>query len=73
MREFSTILGSCIVSRIAQSFFTSEQQCLGVKVDSCMVGVVLEVQALAAAWPLGQSLAQWLELQKHHNTDTGFC
>ena len=28
----STILGSCIASRIAQSFFASKQQCLGVKV-----------------------------------------
>ena len=49
MREFSAILGSCVASRIAQSFFTSEQQCLGVEVDSCVAGVVLEVQALAAA------------------------
>ena len=47
MREFSTIPGPCVVSRIFHSFFTSEQQCLGVKVDSIVVGVVLDVQALA--------------------------
>ena len=34
---------------------------MGVEVDSCMAGVVLEAQALAAAWPLGQSVARWPE------------
>ena len=57
MREFSTILGSCVVLRIAHSFFTSEQQCLGVKVDSIVAGVVLDVWALAAAVALLQSAA----------------
>ena len=55
MREFSTILGSCIVLRIAQSFFTSEQQCL--EVDSIVAGVVLDVWAFAAAVALLQSAA----------------
>ena len=57
MREFNAILGSCIVSRIAHSFFTSEQQCLGVEVDSVVAGVVLDVQALAATAALLQSAA----------------
>ena len=55
MREFSAILGSCIVSRIAQYFFASKQQCL--EVDSIVVGVVLDVQAFAAAAALLQLAA----------------
>ena len=54
MKEFSTILGSCIVSRIAQSFFTSEQ-CL--EVDSVVAGVVLDAWAFAAAVALLQLAA----------------
>ena len=42
MRGFSAILRSFIVLRIAQFFFASEQQCLGVEVDSCVAGVVFE-------------------------------
>ena len=67
MREFSAILRSYVVLRIAQSFFASEQQCLGVEVDSCMAGVVLEAQALAAAWPVGQSVAQSPETPQHRH------
>ena len=55
MREFSAILGLCIVLRIAQSFFASEQQCL--EVDSVVVGVVLDVRAFVAAATLLQSAA----------------
>ena len=55
MREFSAILGSCIVLRIAQSFFASKQQCL--EVDSVVAGVVLDVQPFAAATALLQSAA----------------
>ena len=54
-REFSAILRWCIVSRIAQSFFASEQQCL--EVDSIVAGVVLDAQAFAAAMALLQSAA----------------
>ena len=57
MREFSAILRSCIVSMIAHSFFASEQQCLGVEVDSVVVGVVLDTWALAATVALLQSAA----------------
>ena len=55
MREFSAILGLCIVSRIAQYFFASEEQCL--EVDSVVAGVVLDVRAFAAAAALLQSAA----------------
>ena len=55
MREFSTILRSCIVSRISQSFVASKQQCL--EVDSIVVGVVLDVWAFAAAMALLQLAA----------------
>ena len=55
MREFSTILGSCVVPWIAQSFFDSEG--FGVEVDSG-VGVVEAARAFTAAEVLfGQSLA----------------
>ena len=65
MREFSAILGSCVVSRIAQSFFTSEQQCL--EVDSVVVGVVLDARAFAAAVALLQLAALWSRaLQNRH-------
>ena len=55
MREFSAILRSCIVSRIAQSFFASEQQCL--EVDSVVAGVVLDARAFAVAVALLQLAA----------------
>ena len=55
MREFSAILRLCIVLRIAQSFFASEQQCL--EVDSVVAGVVLDVRAFTVAMALLQSAA----------------
>ena len=56
-REFSAILGSCIVLGIAYSFFDSKQQGFGVEVDSG-VGVVMAAQAFVAVEVLlGQYLA----------------
>ena len=57
MREFSAILRLCIVLRIAQSFFTPEQQGLGVEVDSLAAGVVLVVGVVLAAWALAAAAA----------------
>ena len=36
MREFSAILGSCVVLRIDQSFFESEPEALDVEAESCV-------------------------------------
>jgi len=55
MREFGTILGSRVVSRIAQSFFESKPEALDVEAESC---ASLVARALAEAH-LGQSLAIW--------------
>ena len=55
MREFSAISGLCIVSRIAHSFFASEQQCL--EVDSIVAGVVLDAWAFMATAALLQLAA----------------
>ena len=46
-----------MVLKIAHSFFTSKQQCLGVEVDSIVVGVALDAWALAATAALLQLAA----------------
>jgi len=62
-REFGAILGSCVVLRIAQSFFKSEPEALDIEAESWMS---LAARALAEAH-FGQSLAIWTGApQKRH-------